>query len=119
VTALPLPVIVPEAALPLAMVKDGGDRQSRSRGPLVWCRGQISDDLERDLNRWLPLGKWLLAFPHYIVLSLLWIGAFVAIVAAWFASLVTGRHPQALFDYVVGVSRWSLVTDRYPPFSLK
>jgi hypothetical protein len=85
-------------------------------------------DVERDLNRWLPLVKWLLVFPHYIVLAVLWIGAVFAIVAAWFAILVTGRYPQALFDYVVGVSRWSLrvsayafllVTDRYPPFSLK
>jgi hypothetical protein len=85
-------------------------------------------DVERDLNRWLPFVKWLLAFPHYIVLALLWIGAVFAIVAAGFAILVTGRYPQALFDYVVGVSRWSLrvsayafllVTDRYPPFSLK
>jgi hypothetical protein len=85
-------------------------------------------DVERDLNRWLPLVKWLLAFPHYIVLAVLWNGAVFAIVAAWFAILVTGRYPQALFDYVVGVSRWSLrvsayafllVTDRYPPFSLK
>jgi hypothetical protein len=85
-------------------------------------------DVERDLNRWLPLVKWLLAFPHYIVLAVLWIGAVFAIVAAWFAILVTGRYPQALFDYVVGVSRWSLrvsayafllVTDRYPPFSLR
>ena len=85
-------------------------------------------NVERDLNRWLPLAKWLLAFPHYIVLALLWIGAVVAIVAAWFAILITGRYPQGLFDYVVGVGRWSLrvsayafllVTDRYPPFSLK
>jgi Domain of unknown function (DUF4389) len=85
-------------------------------------------DVERDLNRWLPLVKWLLALPHYIVLAFLGIGAVFAIVAAWFAILVTGRYPQALFDYVVGVGRWSvrvnayaflLVTDRYPPFSLK
>jgi len=85
-------------------------------------------NVERDLNRWLPLVKWLLAFPHYIVLALLWIGAVIAIVAAWFAILITGRYPQGLFDYVVGVCRWSLrvsayafllVTDRYPPFSLK
>jgi hypothetical protein len=85
-------------------------------------------DVQRDLNRWLPLVKWLLVFPHYIVLAVLWIGAIVAIVAAWFAILVTGRYPRALFDYVVGVGRWSLrvsayafllVTDRYPPFSLK
>ena len=85
-------------------------------------------DVQRDLNRWLPLVKWLLAFPHYVVLGLLGVGAVLAIVASWFAILVTGRSPQALFDYVVGVGRWSvrvnayaflLVTDRYPPFSLK
>ena len=85
-------------------------------------------DVRRDLNRWLPLVKWLLAFPHYLVLAFLWIGAVVAVVIAWFAILVTGRYPRALFDYVVGVNRWSLrvsayafllVTDRYPPFSLK
>jgi hypothetical protein len=85
-------------------------------------------DVERDLNRWLPLVKWLLVIPHYIVLAFLALGAFFAVVAAWFAILITGRYPQALFDYVVGVGRWSvrvnayaflLVTDRYPPFSLK
>jgi Domain of unknown function (DUF4389) len=84
-------------------------------------------DVERDLNRWLPLVKWVLALPHYVVLAFLGIGAVFAIVAAWFAILVTGRYPQVLFDYVVGVARWSvrvnayaflLVTDRYPPFSL-
>ncbi len=71
--------------------------------------------------------KWLLAIPHYIVLFFLSIGAFVAVVIAWFAILFTGRYPRALFDYVVGVGRWGLrvnayafllVTDRYPPFSL-
>ena len=85
-------------------------------------------DVERDLNRWLPLVKWLLAIPHYIVLVLLWLAAIVAVVVAWFAILVTGRYPRPLFDFVVGVGRWSLrvaayafllVTDRYPPFSLK
>ena len=84
-------------------------------------------DVERDLNRWLPLVKWLLAIPHYIVLIVLWIVAVVAVVAAWFAILITGRYPRALFDFVVGVGRWTLrvaayafllVTDRYPPFSL-
>jgi hypothetical protein len=84
-------------------------------------------DVERDLNRWLPLVKWLLAIPHYIVLGVLWLCAFVAIVIAWFAILVTGRYPRALFDFVVGVMRWTLrvyayafllVTDSYPPFSL-
>jgi hypothetical protein len=81
----------------------------------------------QDLNRWLPFVKWFLAIPHYIVLAFLLVGAAVAIVLAWFAILFTGRYPKPLFDYVVGVSRWSLrvsayafllVTDRYPPFSL-
>ncbi|HSM44707.1 MAG TPA: DUF4389 domain-containing protein [Acidimicrobiia bacterium] len=84
-------------------------------------------DVEPDLNRWLPLVKWLLAVPHYIVLALLAIGALFAIVIAWFAILFTGRYPRPLFDYLVGVGRWSLrvqayafllITDRYPPFSL-
>ena len=85
-------------------------------------------DVERDLNRWLPLVKWLLAIPHYIVLAVLVVIAVVVWVIAWFAILFTGRYPQALFDYVVGVGRWGLrveayafllVTDRYPPFSLR
>jgi hypothetical protein len=85
-------------------------------------------DVRRDLNRWLPLVKWILATPHYVVLAFLYIGAVIAIVIAWFAILITGRYPKPLFDYVVGVSRWSLrvsayafllVTDRYPPFSLR
>lgn len=80
------------------------------------------------LNRVLPFVKWLLALPHYIVLAVLLLGAFFAIVIAWFAIVVTGRYPRGLFDYVVGVQRWCervagymflLVTDRYPPFSLK
>ena len=85
-------------------------------------------DAERDLNRWMPLVKWLLAIPHYIVLAFLGIAAFFAVVVAWFAILLTGRYPRALFDFVVGVSRWGLrvaayvallVTDRYPPFALR
>jgi hypothetical protein len=84
-------------------------------------------DVQRDLNRWLPLVKWLLAIPHYIVLLVLIIGAIAAIVIAWFAILFTGRYPRGLFDYVVGVGRWGLrvqayafllITDKYPPFSL-
>jgi len=84
-------------------------------------------DVEHELNRWLPLVKWLLAIPHYVVLFFLWLAAIVAIVVAWFAILLTGRYPHSLFDFVVGVARWSLrvgayafllVTDRYPPFSL-
>ena len=85
-------------------------------------------DVEQDLNRWLPLVKWLLAIPHYIVLAVLAIGAILAILIAWFAVLFTERYTRALFDYVVGVARWALrveayaillVTDRYPPFSLQ
>jgi len=85
-------------------------------------------DVPADLNRWLPLVKWLLAIPHYIVLFFLWIAAFVCVIVAWIAILFTGRYPRDLFDFVVGVGRWSLrvsayalllVTDRYPPFSLR
>jgi len=84
-------------------------------------------DAER-LNRWLPLVKWLLAIPHYIVLLFLDIGVLVSVVVAWFAILFTGRYPRGLFDYVEGVYRWHnrvigyaliLVTDRDPPFSLQ
>ena len=84
-------------------------------------------DVERDLNQWLPLVKWLLAIPHFIVLAVLSVVAFFAVVIAWFAILFTGGYPRGLFDYVVGVARWGLrvqayatllVTDRYPPFSL-
>jgi Domain of unknown function (DUF4389) len=72
--------------------------------------------------------KWLLAIPHYIVLVVLWLLAIVAVIVAWFAILFTGRYPRGLFDFVVGVGRWTLrvgayafllVTDRYPPFSLR
>jgi len=84
-------------------------------------------DAARDLNRWLPLVKWLLAIPHYIVLIFLWIAAILVIIFAWFAILFTGRYPRGLFDFVLGVIRWEnrvvayafvLVTDKYPPFRL-
>jgi hypothetical protein len=82
---------------------------------------------ERDLNRWLPLVKWLLAFPHYVALLILGLAAILAVIVAWLAILFMGRYPRALFDFVEGVMRWHnrvmgyaflLVTDRYPPFSL-
>lgn len=82
----------------------------------------------RQLNRWLPLVKWLLAIPHYVVLFFLGIAAVVAVIIAWFAILFTGRYPRGIFNFVVGVMRWSnrvtgyalvLVTDEYPPFSLQ
>jgi hypothetical protein len=84
-------------------------------------------DAREGLNRWLPLVKWLLAIPHYIVLVFLSIAGLVCVVIAWFAILFTGRYPRGLFDFVEGVLRWwnrvvgyafVLVTDEYPPFSL-
>ncbi len=84
-------------------------------------------DARGGLNRWLPLIKWLLALPHYVVLFFLHVGMLFAVIAAWFAILFTGRYPRPLFNYVVGVMRWSnrvsayafvLATDEYPPFRL-
>ena len=80
-----------------------------------------------ELNRWLPLVKWLLAIPHYLILFVLGLVSLVAVVIAWFAILITGRYPRALFNFIVGFLRWNnrviayafvLATDRYPPFRL-
>jgi Domain of unknown function (DUF4389) len=84
-------------------------------------------DAREQLNRWLPLIKWLLAIPHYVVLFFLYVGAVLAAIGAWLAILVTGRYPRGIFDYIEGVIRWhnrvvgyafALVTDQYPPFRL-
>ncbi|HXH21096.1 MAG TPA: DUF4389 domain-containing protein [Dehalococcoidia bacterium] len=84
-------------------------------------------DVANDLNRWLPLVKWLLAIPHYIALFFLLVALVVVAVIAWFAVLFTGRYPRGLFDFAEGVLRWAnrvtayafiLATDRYPPFRL-
>ena len=84
-------------------------------------------DVQRDLNRWLPLVKWFLAIPHYIVLIFLSIAAIIVVVIAWVTILFTGRYPQGMFDFVEGVIRWEnrvvgyaflMVTDKYPPFGL-
>ncbi|MGI8519281.1 MAG: DUF4389 domain-containing protein [Actinomycetota bacterium] len=84
-------------------------------------------NVKKDLNRWLPLVKWLLAIPHYIVLLFLGIAAVFAVIVAWFVILFTGRYPRSIFDFIEGVQRWALrvqayamllVTDRYPPFRL-
>lgn len=83
---------------------------------------------KKELNRWLPLVKWFLAIPHYLVLSVLAIAALLATIIAWFAILFTGTYPKSLFEFVVGVGRWGLrveayafylTTDKYPPFTLK
>jgi hypothetical protein len=83
---------------------------------------------EQDLGRGMPLVKWFLAIPHYIVLFFLYIGVFFSVIFAWFAILFTGRYPKSIFDFVVGVERWALrvgayafllVTDKYPPFSME
>jgi len=88
----------------------------------------VYPDVPRELNRFLPLVKWLLAIPHFIVLAFLWIAVFFVVIVAWFAILFTGRYPRGMFDFVEGVVRWgqrvvgyafTLVTDRYPPFSLR
>lgn len=88
----------------------------------------VYPDARVDLNRWLPLVKWFLAIPHYVVLVFLCVAAILYVICAWFAILFTGRYPRALFDFVVGVQRWGvrvvayafvLATDRYPPFSLR
>ena len=85
-------------------------------------------DAERDLNRWLPLIKWLLVLPHVIVLAVLGVFAVLGTIVAWFSIVLTGRYPERLFGFVVGVWRWALrveayalllVTDKYPPFSME
>ena len=84
-------------------------------------------DAESELNRFLPLIKWLLAIPHYIVLLILYIIVILVTIVAWFAIIITGKYPQGMFNFVVGVERWGyrvvayallLTTDRYPPFRL-
>ena len=89
---------------------------------------RLTGELDPDVGRWQWLFKWLLAIPHFIVLFFLWIGFVVSTVVAGFAILFTGRYPRGIFDFNVGVLRWSwrvgfysysaLGTDRYPPFSL-
>ncbi len=84
-------------------------------------------EVERDLNRWLPLVKWLLAIPHFILLVFLNLAAVAVVIVAWVVILFSGRYPRGWFDFVEGVIRWNnrvvayalvLVTDEYPPFRL-
>jgi len=84
-------------------------------------------DVQKNLNRWLPLVKWLLALPHIVILAVLWVAVVLNTLLTWFIILITGNYPEGLFDFVVGVLRWTirvsaysvlLTTDIYPPFSL-
>jgi hypothetical protein len=88
----------------------------------------IYPDAQKDLGRGMPIVKWFLAIPHYVVLAVLAIAAVVCAIIVWFAILFTGRYPKELFNFIMGVYRWGfrvaayaflLVTDRYPPFSLE
>jgi hypothetical protein len=87
----------------------------------------VYPDAAHDLNRWLPLVKWLLVIPHIIVLIFLLVATVFVVIAAWFAILFTERYPKGIFGFVEGVFRWGqrvlgyaflLVTDKYPPFKL-
>jgi len=89
---------------------------------------RLEIEYDDDLSRWMIFVKWLLVIPHLIVLMFLLIAAYLVIFAAFFAILFTGRYPRGMFDFVTGVSRWTyrvnayaqwLMTDRYPPFSLR
>jgi uncharacterized protein DUF4389 len=92
-----------------------------------WVRLEVQyPNVETDLGRGMPLVKWFLAIPHYFVLFFLYIGVFFSVIFTWFAILFTGRYPRSLFDFVMGVQRWTLrvvayafilTTDKYPPFS--
>jgi len=99
--------------------------------PFGWDPGQYPPvtyevDYPQQLSRWMVFVKWLLAVPHYIVLAVLFVVGIVVWIISWFAILFTGRFPRGLFDFLVGVLRWSfrvqvyvlLLRDEYPPFSL-
>ncbi len=108
----------------LALVQDG--YPSTDEEQTVYLDLDYPDATE--LSRWLPLVKWFLAIPHYIVLAFMVVAAIFCVIIAWIAILFTGRYPPSLFDFVVGVFRYwlrvaayafLLITDHYPPFRLR
>ena len=118
-TPPPAPEAPEQPAAPLAPAAAGGP-------PEVPYPVHVHIQRQEEYARFMPLVKWFLLIPHYLVLFVLWIGAFFAIFASWFAVLFTGRYPRGIFDFVVRVQRWTmnvtayllLMTDRYPPFSM-
>jgi Domain of unknown function (DUF4389) len=88
---------------------------------------RLDIDHQEKYSRFLPLVKWLLLLPHYLILFVLLIVAYVAVIASWFAVLITGRYPRVLFEFILGVQRWRvrvgaymlLMVDPYPPFALE
>ena len=85
-------------------------------------------DVKKDLKRWMPLVKWILAIPHVIVLFVIFLGVLICTIYALFAIVVTGKYPKLIFDFIEGFLRWTLrvsafalllTTDQYPPFRLK
>jgi hypothetical protein len=108
----------------LALLRDEYPSTDEEQAVHLWIG---YPDAKVDFNRWLPLVKWFLAIPHFIVLGVLAVAAVVCVIIAWFAMLIGGPYPRSLFDFVVGVLRWwvrvaayalLLTTDRYPPFRL-
>lgn len=119
----------PPAAPPAAPPVDPAEPAAITQVPpeLAGYPVQLNIDHQAEYSRFMPLIKWLLAIPHFIVLMFLGIAAYVVVVISFFAVLITGKYPKGMFDFVVGVTRWGfrvnsyilLMRDGYPPFSLQ